>query len=114
MSATYDTIRQAMLLGKPVSLTYNSLYREVCVHALGLNKYGREQALTYQYAGDSTKGLPPGGEWRCIALANAFDARIIEGPWHTRNDHEETQTCVAQVDLELWVGPDGLPYVKRA
>ncbi len=114
MSQNYDVIRQAMLLHKPVALTYNGFYREVCVHALGLNKFGREQALMFQYGGGSSSGLPADGEWRCMAVANAQNVRIIEGGWRSRQDHEETQTCVAQVDVEIWVGADGKPYVKRA
>lgn len=114
MSPTYDVIRRAMLLLKPVSFTYNGFHREVCVHALGLNKYGREQMLTYQYAGGSSKGLPPGGQWRCMAIANLLNVAMIEGGWKTNDDHEETQTCVAQVDVEIWVDGSGQPYVKRA
>ena len=28
-----------------------------------------EKALTYQFGGQSSKGLPPGGQWRCLWLA---------------------------------------------
>jgi hypothetical protein len=114
MSEAYNTIRAAMLLGKPVSLTYAGHYREVCAHVIGLNKNGREQALTYQYGGSSSSGLPPDGEWRCMMLGNARDVKIIEGAWSTGQDHNQTQTCVDQIDVELWVDESGKPYVKRA
>lgn len=103
-----------MLLGKAVAVTYAGHRREVCAHVLGLNKNGREQALTFQFGGGSNSGLPPGGEWRCMMLGNAHDVEIIEAGWHTDNNHNQEQTCVSQIDVELWVGADGKPYVKRA
>ena len=56
----------------------------------------------------------PRGEWRCIMLGLVHDVEIIDGRWHTDDDHNKTQTCVAQIDAELWVGADGTPYVKVA
>jgi hypothetical protein len=114
MSPAYDKIRDAMLSLVPVRFAYAGHPREVCVHALGLNKQGREQALVFQYGGSSSSGLPEGGEWRCMTISNLVDVQIASGGWHTRNDHEETQTCVAQVDVEIWVDASGKPYVKRA
>lgn len=103
-----------MLSLKPVSFTYAGHPREVCVHALGLNKQGREQALVFQYGGSSSSGLPAGGEWRCMPVGGLIDVQITVGSWHSRDGHEQTQTCVAQVDVEIWVDASGTPYVKRA
>jgi hypothetical protein len=114
MSPAYQTIRDAMLALKPVRFFYAGHEREVCVHTLGLNKYGREQALVYQYGGSSSSGLPPGGEWRCMTISNIQSVTPVSGSWRTKTDHEETQTCVAQVDVEIWVSASGKPYVKRA
>jgi hypothetical protein len=113
-SQNYQIIRQSMLLLKPVSLVYSGHPRLVCAHALGLSKDGREQALVFQYGGSSSSGLPPGGEWRCLRLGGVIGPKVTDGSWSTRHDHEETQTCVAQVDVEVWVDASGQPYVKRA
>jgi hypothetical protein len=114
MSPAYDQIREAMLTGNPVAVFYAGHRREVCVHVIGLNKNGREQALTYQYGGGSNSGLPADGEWRCMMLGNAHSVEVLSGDWRTGASHNQTQTCVDQIDVELWVGSDGKPYVKAA
>lgn len=113
MTETYQRLRTAMLAGKPVSLYYKGHTREVCAHVLG-TKNGLPQVLTYQYAGGSSSGLPNGGEWRCLMVGNISDVRVIDGGWHSDDNHSRAQTCVDQVDVEVWVAADGKPYVKRA
>jgi hypothetical protein len=114
MSPAYQKIREAMLAGKNVAVTYAGHRREVSPHVIGLNKNGREQALTFQYGGGSNSGLPPAGEWRCMMLGNAHNVEIIDGEWRTDDSHNQDQTCVYEIDVELWVGLDGKPYVKHA
>jgi len=114
MSIQYERLKQAMLNGQPVVLTYRGHRREVCAHVIGRAKNGLEQVLTFQYGGGSSSGLPPGGEWRCMMVGNIQDVQPINGGWHTDPKHSQAQTCVAQVDVELWVALDGKPYVKRA
>jgi hypothetical protein len=97
----YALIRETMEQKVPFSCTYNGLYREVCAHTLGLKK-GKEQVLVFQYAGESTKGLPPEGEWRCLPVAGVENFKVIEGPWHTDDRHSQKQTCVDEVDLEVF------------
>jgi hypothetical protein len=99
-SPVYAVFRKAILERKQVIFTYQDRYREVCPHTLGL-KAGKEQALVFQFAGESSKGLPPGGEWRCLILAQVKDAKIKDGPWHTGEKHTQKQTCVDDVDVEV-------------
>lgn len=113
MSNIYSRLREAMIAGKPVSLTYRGHRREVCAHVIGTKK-GLPQVLTFQFGGGSSSGLPPGGEWRCMMVGNIQDVEIINGDWRTDSNHSRAQTCVDQVDLEVWVTADGKPYVKRA
>jgi hypothetical protein len=114
MSPTYDQIRTAMLAKRPLSFRYQGHDRLVCAHVIGL-KNGHEQVLTYQYGGGSASGLPVNGQWRCMPISGITNIQVLSGPWKTGpNTHQKTQTCVDQVDLELWVGADGLPYVKSA
>jgi len=113
MSATYKLIRQAMLDGKSLSLVYHGHRRSVCAHVIG-KKNGRPQVLTYQYAGTSSSGLPTGGQWRCMIVDQIQRVEVIDGQWKTDHNHNQAQTCVDQIDVELWVGADGKPYVKRA
>ena len=114
MSPTYDQIRAAMLAHKPLSIRYQGYDREVCAHVIGM-KNGHEQVLMFQYAGGSASGLGAGGQWRCMPIGGIGDVHVLDGPWKTGvNTHQKTQTCVDQVDVELWVGADGVPYVKSA
>lgn len=113
MSPTYDQIRAAMLAGKPIAITYQGYRREVCAHVIGM-KNGREQVLTFQYGGGSSSGLPPDGQWRCIPVGGIGSVEVLNAGWRTDTKHNRTQTCVDQIDVELWVVSDGVPYVKRA
>lgn len=99
-SATYAVFRQAILQKKQVTCTYHDLYREVCPHVIGL-KRGEEQVLAFQFGGQSSSELPPGGEWRCLKLDQVQGALMRDGPWHTDDRHSQPQTCVDEVDVEV-------------
>jgi len=112
-SPTFNLFRQAMLAGQPVRFNYRGFERLTCPHVLGW-KRGTEHVLVFQYGGGSSSGLPAAGEWRCLNVSEALGLQTIGGGWHTDPKHSQTQTCVDQISLELWVDPDGQPYVKRA
>ena len=95
-STTYAVFRTAILERKQVTFTYQGLPREVCPHTLGY-KAGKEQALVFQFAGQSSKGLPPGGEWSCLNLAQVQNVQTKNGSWHTGEKHSQKQTCVDEV-----------------
>jgi predicted DNA-binding transcriptional regulator YafY len=99
-SRTYQLFRQAVLNKQQVTCTYQNLRRELCPHALGYTD-GREQALSFQFAGQSSKGLPPGGQWRCMKLDDVTDVQLVDGPWHTGTTQGRPQSCVKQVDVEV-------------
>lgn len=99
-SSVYGVFRQAVLERKQLTCIYQGLNREVCPHTLGY-KDGKEKALVFQFAGQSSKGLPPGGEWRCLFLDQVGNAQVQEGPWHTGERHTQKQTCVDEVDVEV-------------
>ncbi|SRR5260370_26183900 len=103
-SATYQTVRQAIQQKLHVIGTYNGYHRVMCPHAIGRNKRSEEQALFYQFAGDSSTGLGPEGDpnnWRCIPLGRLQNVTTAAGAWHTAPNHSRPQTCVADVDLEV-------------
>jgi hypothetical protein len=99
-SATYQLFRRAILRRQQIVCTYQDHHRELCPHVLG-HAAGREMALTYQFGGQSSSGLPAGGEWRCLDLAQVKNARLRDGPWHTGRRHTTTQTCVEIVDVDV-------------
>ncbi|MBH9537009.1 hypothetical protein [Novosphingopyxis sp. YJ-S2-01] len=102
MSSVYQMIRDSMEARKPFSCDYQGHRREVCAHTLG-RKNGEEKVLTFQYAGGSSSGLPEGGQWRCMFIAQISAVELIEGPWHSSDEHTQPQTCVDDVDMEVFV-----------
>jgi hypothetical protein len=67
-SPTYRLFAQAMAERKQILCRYDGHPRELCPIILG-HSQGQEKALTFQFGGGSSKGLPPGGQWRCLFLA---------------------------------------------
>ena len=99
-SHTYTVLRDAIINKCQVTCSYQDYDREMCPHVLG-HKDGHEQVLSYQFGGQSQRGLPAGGEWRCMKVAEIKDVTIQEGDWHTGRTHTQPQTCVDQVDVEV-------------
>ncbi|HTZ78561.1 MAG TPA: hypothetical protein VMC10_11655 [Stellaceae bacterium] len=98
-SSTYELFVRAILERKQILCLYGGYRRELCPIILGHTR-GREMALTYQFAGESRSGLPPGGQWKCLRLAKVSDVRLRDGPWHAGASHERPQLCVEEVDLD--------------
>jgi len=109
MSTTYDLFEQAMRERKQVVCMYGGYRRELCPIVLG-HSQGQEKTLTYQFGGDSSSGLPPRGEWRCLFLARVSDIQLRDGPWHAGTSHQQPQGCVEIVDLD--VNPSS-PYAPK-
>lgn len=98
-SAIYLLFREAILTRRQVVCVYQGHQRELCPHALG-HTDGREKALSFQFAGGSSKGLPPGGEWRCMFLDQVSHAQLRSGGWRTGAGHANPQSCVQDIDLQ--------------
>jgi hypothetical protein len=57
--------------------------------------------LAYQFGGGSSKGLAPGGQWKCLALSKVHNARLRDGPWYSGASHTQANSCVTVVDLDV-------------
>jgi hypothetical protein len=99
-SANYELFREALLNGKQIICKYNGYRRELCPVVIGHSE-GKEKVLAYQFAGESSSRLPPGGEWRCLDLFEVVDPEMRDGPWHEGTRHAAEQTCVKDVDLDI-------------
>jgi hypothetical protein len=103
--STYEIIKDAIINKKIVTAVYRGKRRVMCPHTLG-TKRGREQALFYQFEGESSTGLGPDGDpenWRCMFLDELADVRSedTKGEWHTAPNHSRPQTCVDTIDVEV-------------
>lgn len=99
-SLNYQIFEQAMRSQKQIVCRYGGYRRELCPIVLGHSR-GEEKALTYQFGGESSSGLPPGGEWRCLWLSRVSDAQLRDGPWIAGSSHLQEQGCVEDVDLDV-------------
>lgn len=96
---TYALVRRAIEERQQVHAAYDGYRRRMCPHVIG-TKDGQPRALFFQFAGGSGRGLPPGGDWRCLLLDGLTDVSVHDGPWHTQA-HSKTQSCIAEVELEI-------------
>lgn len=99
MEGAYALIRQAIEERRQVHAAFGGYQRRMCPHILG-TKDGLPRALFFQFAGGSSRGLAPGGDWRCLPLDGLTEISVHDGPWHTRA-HSEPQHCVERIDLEV-------------
>lgn len=99
-SAAYKLFEQAMRARKQVACTYGGYRRKLCPIILG-HTNGEEKALTFQVGGESSSGLPRGGEWRCLVLSKVSNAVLHDGPWKAGESHAQAQVCVEDVDLDV-------------
>lgn len=98
---SYAVLRNAIVNKKQVTCTYRGFYREICPHVIGKGKDGHEMVLSYQFAGQSSTGLPPGGEWRCMRVDEMSHVTSRDGDWHTGDNRSRPQTCVKDIDVEV-------------
>jgi hypothetical protein len=101
---SYALIRGAILDRRQVHATFQGRFRELCPHVLG-TKNGRRQALFFQFGGQSRRGLPPGGGWRCLPVDELTDVSVHEGPWYGEDGYDPSQSCVDEVDVEAAADP---------
>jgi hypothetical protein len=99
-SVTYQVVRAAMFEEKQVACTYDGHARKLCPIILG-HSDREEKLLAYQVGGSSSKGLPPGGQWKCLFVARMQGARMRDGPWREGNRHSQEQRCVRDVDVDV-------------
>jgi hypothetical protein len=99
-SPIYDLFGRAMARRQQILCRYDGYPRELCCIILG-HSQGEEKALTFQFGGESSSGLPPGGEWRCLSLAKVTDPELRDGPWHAGSGHRQPQGCIDKVDLDV-------------
>lgn len=102
-SSTYQVIRNAILNKQQIIATYDNHHREMCPHVIG-QKNGTEQALFYQFAGDTSKGPikeQSKNNWRCITISKLTNVSARDGEWFTFGNHSMPSTCVDVIDVEV-------------
>jgi hypothetical protein len=108
-SATYELFAQAIAERRQILCVYDGYPRALCPIILGRTR-GEEMALAYQFAGGSSSRLPPGGQWKCLKLGKIRNAELRDGRWHSGSHHNQPQSCVEDVDLDI---NPASPYAPR-
>jgi hypothetical protein len=99
MSPVHELLREAIAEKRRVEAVFGGYRRGLCPHVLG-TKDGDLRVLCFQYAGGSSRGLPPGGDWRCLSLTGLSRVSFADGPWRTK-PHSRPQSCIGDVELEV-------------
>jgi hypothetical protein len=103
MPDTYALVRQAILQKKQIVAEYDGYHKEMCPHVLGM-KNGVRHVLSYQFAGQSSEGLPPEGQWKCIDVDNLSQVLLRDGAWHTGvRKTNKPQRCVDLNEIDVQV-----------
>jgi len=103
MPDTYSLVRQAILEKKQIIAEYDGYHREMCPHVLGM-KNGVRHVLSYQFAGQTSEGLPPEGQWKCMDVDNLSQVLLRDGPWHTGvRKTNKPQRCVDLNEIDVQV-----------
>jgi hypothetical protein len=104
-SESYLVIRRAMENMQNITLEYQGKKRELSPHTLGY-KDGREKVLSYQFGGESSSGLAPRGSatnWRYMFIGEIKAVKVSkEREWHTAPTHSRPQSCIDDVDIEVF------------
>ncbi len=100
MPGNADLLKLAITNKKQVTCYYDGLYREMCPHVIGW-KGPAYHVLSFQFGGQSSRGLPPGGEWKCMDVDGISQLALRDGPWYTGITHGKPQTCVDAIELEV-------------
>jgi hypothetical protein len=100
----HNLLRIAVAHRRPIAAVYKEFNRLLCPHRLGWNKEGGPRVLSYQYGGESETGLgPPGAKenWRCMALDKIREVELLDGLWHTAENHSRPAHCIERVEIDV-------------
>ena len=99
---TDDVLSAAIRDKQCLTGLYDGTIRHFAPHALGAASDGTPAAFVFQYAGETTTGLPIGGEWRCFNLDRLSHLRRNEHRWRSRSNYSlKRQSCLATVEVGL-------------
>ena len=96
-SQVFELFRTAIQNRQQVVCDYGGHHRLLCPHAVGW-KDGQEKVISFQFAGGSSRWMPPTGEWRCFFLSKVSGAMVKNGPWHTGESHSRPNSCIDRTD----------------
>jgi hypothetical protein len=102
LSHAYNVLLGALGSRTSCFAVYDGFDRYFCPHIIGL-KRGEEQTLVWQYAGESSRPLPPQGQWKCFTISKITQLTTTNEPWHPGEPGRTgvPSTCVDQIEREI-------------
>ncbi|HEV2383385.1 MAG TPA: hypothetical protein VG206_26785 [Terriglobia bacterium] len=100
MASNSELLRFAITNKKQIRAYYDGFHREMCPHAMGW-KNEVHHVLSFQFAGQSSRPLPPEGQWKCMDVDGLTALAVVDGPWITGSNHSKPQTCIDQIEVEV-------------
>ena len=95
-------LRDAIQQQRCLNGLYGGLLRRFAPHALGADSRDAPYVFVFQYAGESSGGLPRGGDWRCFRVDALSAVRANDDRWRTRSNYSlQRQSCLARVDVAV-------------
>ena len=99
---TDDVLSAAIRDKQCLTGLYDNVVRHFAPHALGTTSDGTPAVFVFQYAGESSGGLPRGGDWRCFRVDGLSAVRANGERWRTRSNYSlQHQHCLALIDLAV-------------
>ena len=103
---TDEVLIEAIRAKQCLTGLYDGAVRHFAPHALGAAPDGTPAVFVFQYAGETTTGMPIGGQWRCFRLEGLSHLRPNEHRWRSRSNYNlKRQSCLAMIQVGLPVSP---------
>lgn len=99
MVTNYAFIKQAIKDKCSLDITYDGYNKKISPHILGYDESGEPKMFCFQYAGQSKKPLPVGGQWRCLFVSHIKNISQNDDKWHTKSADLTSNACVSKIDV---------------
>ncbi|NHN85704.1 hypothetical protein GOB93_13780 [Acetobacter musti] len=97
---TRDRLCAAIKSRSNVSFTYHGRALTGSPHAVGKGD-GEERVLIYVGSDDHKKVEPPGGQWKCLPIADLSDVATDSSPFHAGHPGKHEKTGLHEIDVSL-------------
>jgi 5'-deoxynucleotidase YfbR-like HD superfamily hydrolase len=102
-----ELLRRAIKDLKQVVGLGDGLPREFCPYTLGIGTKGDWRVFAWQFGGESSQRLKPGGDWRCLILNELEGLKLRDGEWHhgSYTGQRSRNSCIDQIDSDVAIKP---------
>ena len=97
-----EILEQAIRGRKCVTGLHRGTERHFAPHAIGFTSEQAPAGVGVQDRGETSRQVPPRGEWRCLHLRDLSDLRLNDHRWRTLPNYSLVeQTCLKEIALAV-------------